>query len=69
MYQATPLTGSGREGHMTNTFSDEDICGHGRIGEICRQCAQESAERKARQEAEREAFRAKHERRTIRRKR
>lgn len=53
----------------TNLFSDEDICGHGRIGEICRECGKESAERKARQEAERGAFRAKHERRTIRRKR
>lgn len=54
---------------MTNIFSDEDICQHGRIGEICRECAKENAERKARQEAERGAFRAKHERRTIRRKR
>jgi hypothetical protein len=54
---------------MTNLFSDEDICGHGRIGEICRECAKERTARKARQEAEREAFRAKHERRTIRRKR
>lgn len=48
-------------------LSDEDVCDHGKVAELCRQCATDAKAEKARREAERAAFRAANERKTIRR--